>query len=253
MSELFEKYRKAREEKNSLLCVGLDPSPQEVNEDAMADWCLDKVERTGDYAIAFKPNSQYVLFTLKKAELRNLNRKIRLKGCISILDHKLSDIGSTNEAALYHIHDMGYDALTASPFPGNIKETTDLCHRNKLGVFFLTLMSNSQAEWIQKQSLYEGMPLYQKIADEVRAGGADGLVIGTTGHVSAEDIVAARQHAGSGVIFLCPGIGAQGGDMEKIIKNAGQNTLVNVGRAIFSDVSPKKKAGEYRDMINRYR
>lgn len=253
MSELFEKYRKAREEKSSLLCVGLDPSPQEVNEDAMGDWCQDIVERTGDYAVAFKPNSQYVLFTLKKSELRNLNRKIRLKGCISILDHKLSDIGSTNEAAFYHIRDMGYDALTVSPFPGNIKESTDLAHRNKLGVFFLTLMSNSQAEWIQKKSVYDGMPLYHKIADEVKASGADGLVIGTTGHVSAEDIRAARDHAGSGPIFLCPGIGAQGGDVEKIVKNSGPNTLINIGRGIFKDASPKKKAEEYRDMINRYR
>ena len=211
------------------------------------------MERTSASAVAYKTNTQFILFHLGIPELKELNRKIHKAGCISILDHKLSDIGSSNEAAIYRIKEAGFDAFTASPFPGNIKETTEHAHREGLGVIFLALMSNSQAVWIQKDTMYNSRPLYQKIAEEVKNNGADGLVIGTTGSVTTQDILMTRQLAGSNTLFLCPGIGAQGGDMEKAVRNAGQNVLINVGRSILGDVSPKKKAEEYRVEMNKYR
>jgi len=58
------------------------------------------------------------------------------------LDHKLGDIGSTNESALFWISDMGFDAFTFSPFAGNIETTVDTAHKRDLGVIVLTLMSN---------------------------------------------------------------------------------------------------------------
>jgi orotidine-5'-phosphate decarboxylase len=253
MTELLVKYKKGRDEKNSVLCIGLDPSPEEVKEEDILNYCVDIVEKTSDYAAAYKPNSQFLLFPLTVKDLRLLNKRIRLAGCISILDHKLSDIGSTNEVAIHYIKEAGFDALTVSPFPGNIAETVAYAHRKEIGVFVLTLMSNSQAVLIQKEALINGQPLYQRIASEVGISGADGLVIGTTGHVTGEDIRITRELAGSNALFLCPGIGAQGGDLEKIMKNAGKNVLINVGRTIIGDASPKKKAEEYRDMINRYR
>jgi orotidine 5'-phosphate decarboxylase subfamily 2 len=250
MSEFASKLNLARKDKNSLLCIGLDPAPAQNN---MLEYCRGIVEDTSDYAAAYKPNSQFVLFNLKVGELKKLTKEIREAGCVSILDHKLSDIGSSNESAIYHIKECGFDALTASPFPGNIKETTDLSHKNKLGVFFLTLMSNPEAEWIQKQTLWEGLPLYQKIADEIRTNKADGLVVGTTGHIKGEDIAGAREHAGKDAVFLCPGIGAQGGDIKKIISYAGENILINVGRTIINDKDPEKKAREYNELINKNR
>ena len=253
MSDFVRKYWKVREEKNSVLCVGLDPSPDEVAGENVLNYCLGMVERTADYVLAYKPNSQFILFTLKTKELQELNMKIHKHKALSILDHKLSDIGSSNEAAAYHIRAAGFDALTASPFPGNVKETTDICHRNGLGVMFLALMSNSQAVWMQKEATYRGRPLYQKIAREAHEAGADGLVIGATGHVTEADIRTARELAGSTTIFLCPGIGAQGGDIEKVMRSAGQNVIINVGRAILTDPSPGKKAKEYRDLMNKYR
>lgn len=253
MFDFLENYKEKREKKNSVLCIGLDPAPQQVEGKEVLNYCLDMVERTGEYAIAYKTNTQYILFHLGINDLKELNKKISKAGCISILDHKLSDIGSSNEAAIYRIKEAGFEAFTASPFPGNIKETTDHAHRGGLAVIFLTLMSNTQAVWIQKEAMINSRPLYQKIAEEVKNNGADGLVIGTTGHITSQDMLMTRKLAGSNAIFLCPGIGAQGGDMEKAVKNAGQNVLINVGRSILGDVSPKKKAEEYRDLINKYR
>jgi len=136
MTDFLEKYRKARDEKNSVLCIGLDPSPSEVREEEVLQYCLEIVEKTSDYAAAFKPNSQFVLFSLRVRELRELTREIRSHDCISILDHKLSDIGFSNDAAIQNIRASGFDAFTASPYPGNIKETSDLAHREKLGAVF---------------------------------------------------------------------------------------------------------------------
>lgn len=253
MTDFLEKYRNVRDEKNSVLCIGLDPLPSEVNEEETLHYCLDLVEKTSDYAAAFKPNSQFLLFNLRVRELRELTGEIRNHGCISILDHKLSDIGSSNDAAIQQISASGFDAFTASPYPGNIKETSDLAHREKLGAIILGLMSNSQAAWVQKDATLGSKPLYQKIAEEVRTSNADGLVMGTTGHVTAEDIRTARVLAGSNALFLCPGIGAQGGDVQKAMDNTGPNVLLNIGRAITRDPSQRKRAEEYMKMMNRYR
>ncbi|MEA3255700.1 MAG: hypothetical protein U9Q22_07700, partial [Candidatus Altiarchaeota archaeon] len=116
-----------------------------------------------------------------------------------------------------------------------------------------TLMSNPEAVWIQKETLFRDKPLYQKIAGEVKSSGADGLVIGTTDHVTEQDIREVRGLSGEDVVFLCPGVGAQGGDVEKILGNAGDNVLINVGRMIINDKEPEVKAKEFRDLINGFR
>jgi orotidine 5'-phosphate decarboxylase subfamily 2 len=253
MTDFLEKYRKIRDEKKSVLCIGLDPSPSEIREEETLHYCLEIIEKTSDYAAAYKPNSQFILFNMRVRELRELTREIRGHGCISILDHKLSDIGSSNDAAIHYIHASGFDAFTASPYPGNIKETAESAHRQSLGVLMLGLMSNSQATWVQKDAILGNKPLYQKIAEEVRLSGADGLVMGTTGHVTADDIRTARVLAGNNTLFLCPGIGAQGGEIQKAMDNAGPNVLLNVGRAITGDPSPRKKAEDYAKEMNKYR
>lgn len=69
--------------------------------------------------------------------LRELTKKIHEEGVLAILDHKLSDIGSTNESALFWISDMGFNAFTFSPFAGNIQTTVDTAHNRDLGVIVL--------------------------------------------------------------------------------------------------------------------
>ena len=54
-------------------------------------------------------------------------------------------------------------------------------------------------------------------------------------------------------MFLIPGIGAQKGDAEKVIKTAGKNILINVGRAIIYSESPAEKAEQYNTRFNEIR
>jgi len=249
MSEFLQKYLKAREEKNSTLCIGLDPAlPGLRKENTMPDnnvmsFCLDIIEKTSPHACAFKLNSQYILFNLNMEQLQELNQKIHGSGSISILDHKLSDIGSSNLAAIHSASKAGFDAITFSPFAGNIKEAINQCHSNGLGIFVLTLMSNPEAR-IQKEFVLSGTPIYQWIATEAKD--ADGLVVGLTNNATETEIRKIREIAGKDKILLCPGLGAQGGSADKLPEG---NSLVNVGRDIIYSKDPAKKASEFGQQL----
>lgn len=254
-------YKQIRYEKNSILCIGLDPYPENLPQETLSEnpgeatlnFCLKIIEETFQYACAYKLNTQFLLFTLDFKQLRELNKTIHEKGCISILDHKLGDIGSSNKSAIYWIKKSGFDAFTFSPFAGNIREATLEAHKNNLGILVLTLMSNPESVWIQKESEWKGIPLFKEIAELARDSRSDGIVVGATGNVGSWDIQELREIVGKDTVFLCPGVGTQGGNAEFIITAAGENTIINVGRAIIYDANPAKKAREYKETFNNYR
>ncbi len=255
-----EKYLKARSEKKSILCVGLDPALKEQREqdimpekygDDILGFCLDIIDATAKHACAFKINSQYVLFKLTLNELMLMNQVIRDKGCISILDHKLGDINESNKSAFYWIKRAGFDALTYTPYPGNLREAADEAHQHDLGLFVIALMSNPQAEWIQKNAPDDQPPLYERIAREAGRSKADGVVVGSTEHVKNLDLRRIKAASSDETIFLCPGVGKQQGSIDKLFNVLGDNLLVNVGRAIIYDQHPGDKADEYKRLFER--
>ena len=262
----LEKYQNAREEKRSILCIGLDPATSELRKEnviperyqqkeigeGILNFCLDIMEETANYASCVKVNSQYVLFLLGVKELKKLTDKAHNLGMVAILDHKLGDISDSNLPAFFWAKEAGFDALTFSPFAGNIEEATLRAHQFNLGIFVLTLMSNPEAVWLQKEGFYDKKPLYQEIARKVNQAKADGLVVGATGQVSGEDLRVIRKISGPDSIFLCPGVGFQGGDLKKLILATGKNLLINVGRAIIYTQNPGEKAHEFSEKINRY-
>ena len=87
---------------DSLLCVGLDPHPADLDEatpQAVADFCLRLINATADLAAAFKPNAAF--FEAFGAEgIRVLTEVIAAvpEGIPVILDAKRGDIASTAEA-----------------------------------------------------------------------------------------------------------------------------------------------------------
>lgn len=263
MSDFVDTVTRLVKLKKSVLCVGLDcalPRQRESNtisakyleagdeNEARLQFCLDMVEKVKDYAIAGKPNQQYVLgFT--KEQHRKLTEAIRRNQMVSILDYKLNDIGDTVESGIFHLAECGYDAITFNPLPGNLCEAVKLAHgpARKLrgygmGIIVLTLMSNPEAKKYMQESTMGGKPLYIAIAEEVRECEADGCVVGATGHVTEENVGQIRSIVGNGVVFLVPGVGTQKGDPEKIIRAGGKNILINVGRDIIYSGNPREKA-----------
>jgi orotidine-5'-phosphate decarboxylase len=268
----LEKYQKAKSEKDSILCVGLDPLPKSVADDigeryyipneffkgstieeGVFSFCLKIIDDVKDYCSAIKPNTQHLLFTLSKDKIKEINKIIHSEGLISILDHKLGDIGSTNLSALYWIKELGFDALTFSPFAGNIEHTVQAAHNRDLGLIVLTLMSNPESIMIQKNANYQNMPIFKQIATEIKLSNADGCVIGSTGHITSNDIKNVRGIVGEDRLFLCPGVGSQGGDASNIIKYGGKNVLINVGRSIIYSSNPKQETNKFNKIFNNIR
>ncbi len=267
MSDFVDAVARLARSKRSVLCVGLDcalPRQRGSNiiparylqagdeNEARLQFCLDIVDKVKDYAVAGKPNQQYVLgFT--KEQHRTLTEAIRRSQMVSILDYKLNDIGDTVESGIFHLAECGYDAITFNPLPGNLCEALKLAHGAtrklrgySMGIIVLTLMSNPEARKYMQEATLGGKPLYVAIAEEVRECEADGCVVGATGHVTEENIGAIRSIVGSGVVFLVPGVGTQRGDPEKIIRAGGRNILINVGRDIIYSDDPGEVAKECR-------
>ena len=269
MTRFIERYLRFSEKKDSILCVGLDPAlprqrsqntiprkyVKETDEDqARLVFCLDMIDQTGDLCCAYKPNQQYI-WGFTKNQHRKLTTAIHGADAICLLDYKLSDIGTTTESALFHIHECGYDAITFNPLLGNLQTIVNIAHKHKpqIGIITLTLTSNPEAIRYQKEATIAGKPMYLAIAEEVKKCGADGCVVGATGHVTEADITTARAKAGEDKLFLIPGIGAQEGDAEKIIKTAGKNILINVGRAIIYSENPAERADQYNETFKKRR
>jgi orotidine-5'-phosphate decarboxylase len=265
MSDFVDRVRNLTRLKKSVLCVGLDcalPGQRIKNtipskylqlgdeNEARLQFCLDIVDQVKDYAVAGKPNQQYILGFTKKQQ-RKLTDTIRQNQMVSILDYKLNDIADTIESGIFHLAECGYDAITFNPLPGNLCEAVKLAHEStrklrgySMGIIVLTLMSNPEATKYMKKAIVGDKPLYVAIAEEVKACRADGCVVGATGHVTEENVLQIRSIVGNSVLFLVPGVGTQKGDPEKIIRAGGLNILINVGRDIIYSDNPKKKAKE---------
>jgi len=269
VSKFIEKISQSMDEKRSILCIGLDPAlPEQRSQniipsryirkyrtsEAKLHFCLDIIEQTKNSSAAFKPNQQYVMDFSTKQHQR-MTRAIRKAGAISILDYKLNDIGDTIESALFYIYKWGYDATTFNPFLGNLERTVQIAHSYtpSMGLIVLTLTSNIEAVRYQKEANIADKPLFLSVAEDVKRFGADGCVIGATGHVTIEDITAIREIVGNKKLLLIPGIGTQKGDPEKVIRNGGNKILINVSRSIIYSETPSKMAEEYCFMFNKMR
>lgn len=265
MMSFLNRYIRLRKEKESVLCVGIDPALPRQREkktipvkyvkdndenEARLNFGLDIIEMVKDYTVAIKPNQQY-LFGFTKKQHRKLVDSIRKHDMLSILDYKLNDISDTVESAIFHISESGYDAITFNPLPGNLQKVVQLAHNSKkvrgyeLGIIVLTLMSNPKAVSFMKKAMIGQLPLFKFISEQVRDCAADGCVVGATGHVTENNIKTIRRIVGPDKVFLIPGVGTQKGDVGKVLKSAGKNILINVGRDIIYSVNPARRAKEH--------
>jgi orotidine 5'-phosphate decarboxylase subfamily 2 len=265
-STFVDEYIRVKEEKKSILCVGLDPALPDQRRtdvikkqypgdaaDVIMQFCMETIDAVAENCMAVKLNSQYVMFALSNNKLEALNQHIHSFGLLSILDHKLGDIGSSNDSALYWSKKCGFDAITFSPFAGNIREATEMAHHRELGILVLDLMSNPEAEGFHKKTRFNETPLFLRIADDSKHANVDAVVVGATDHVREVDIQKIRRTIGEDMIMFFPGIGSQGGDVKKIFTNAGRNIMINVGRNIIYSPNPAHAAEEYNKKLQPHK
>ena len=267
-----EQLAAAWQRNNSLLCVGLDPDPARLPASltgtggAIFSFCRAIVDATADLVCAFKPQIAY--FAAHNDGEAQLQRLVaHLNGAHPdvpvILDANRGDIGSTaQQYACEAFERFGADAVTLNPYMG--RDSADpFLQYNDRGCVFLCHTSNPGARDFQ-ELLVDGAPLYQHIArtiaGEWNADGNCALVVGAT---FPEELAVIRGIVGD-MPLLIPGVGAQGGDVEAVVKNGktadGTGLMVNSSRGIlyasrgegYAEAAADA-AKTLRDEINRYR
>ncbi len=251
---------------NSLLCVGLDPHPQDVAsspDKGVREFCFRLVEATSDLAAAFKPNIAF----FEALGPDGISVLQDVLGVIPddipvILDAKRGDISSTAKAYAQAAFDiLGVDAITLNPYLG-YDSIHPFIEDPDRGAFLLCKTSNPGAKDIQdiRVKEYQGeildIPLYIHIAHLVNTWNKNdnlGLVVGAT---KPESLAAVRE-AAPGSWILSPGIGAQGGDLRLALQSGqrsdGLGILIPISRSISRSQNPRDAALEFRDLINRER
>lgn len=246
----IEKYYRLSREKDSFLCVGLDPATASMRErfivpkplveefgasKGIKKFCIDIIEAVSPFSPIIKPNVQFLAYPLSFRDLCEIVDKIHEGDCLALLDAKLSDIGSSNQAALYWINEIGFDAVTFNPFQG-YKDGTDVIYewadRFDKGVFALCRMSNPGTHDYQSM-VVNREPLYIRLARDAFERGANGFVVGCTATHELEEV---RRIIGEERLILSPGMGPQGGDPAVAIKSGanknGEGLIISSSRTI---------------------
>jgi orotidine-5'-phosphate decarboxylase len=273
----IEQLRARWHASNSLLCVGLDPDPAKLpdafvdDDDALFAFCRDIADATAEFACAFKPQIAYFAAHNKgEVALQRLIAHINATypDVPVILDAKRGDIGNTAEHyALEAFDRFGADAVTLNPYMGR-DSAEPFLQRNDRGCVFLCHTSNPGArdfqELVATDANGDAAPLYQHVARTIaRDWNGDGncaLVVGAT---FPEELKVIRKIVGD-MPLLIPGVGAQGGDVEAVVRNGktadGTGLMINSSRGIlyassgaaYADAAADA-ARALRDQINRYR
>jgi len=248
---------------DSLLCIGLDPHPSDLqadNAEAARDYCLRLIEATSDLALAFKPNAAFfeAFGPDGWGALQDVIRAVP-PGIPVVLDAKRGDIASTAEAyARSAFETLGAHAITLNPYLGYDSLQPFLADAER-GVFVLCKTSNPGSKDLQDLSLAggdAGLMLYEKVASlaqQWNTAGNLGLVVGAT---HPEAVARVRRQAPD-LWLLAPGVGAQGGDLAATLaaglRPDGLGLLLPVSRAVGRSANPRQAALDLLQAIRQYR
>jgi orotidine-5'-phosphate decarboxylase len=257
----------------SLVCVGLDSQidkiPEHLKKVSNPQFEFNKllIEATHDLVCTYKPNTAFYEANgtsgIEQLKLTIHYIKENYPEIPVILDAKRADIGNTNEGyAKFAFDYLRADAITVHPYLGKEALKPFLDRKDK-GIIVLCRTSNPGAGEFQDLE-NNGKHLYQTVAENVtnqwNYNGNCALVVGAT---YPEELKNVREMA-KNIPILIPGVGAQGGDVEKTVKAGvdenGLNAIINSSRGIIfasKDNDFAEKAREetvkLKDLINSFR
>ena len=263
---------------DKFVCVGLDSDLDKIPKAAEKGTVKETifsfnrqiVDATADLVCAYKPNIAFY----EGQGVEGISALIqtvayireRTSGVPVILDAKRAEIGNTNKGYVEAVfHTYGADAVTVHPYLGREALKPFLDEGDK-GIIVLCRTSNPGAGEFQDLKV-DGEPLYQIVAKRVARHWNENnncaLVVGAT---YPEELQRVREIVGDfgDIPILIPGIGKQGGDVEKTVKagkdSRGKGMIINSSRGIiFASDGPdfatvaRNKTIELSEMINQYR
>ena len=258
-----------------MLCLGLDPDPTALPAGFTADvrgierFAALVLEAAMPFAAAVKPNLAFfeAFGSAGIAALERLRATIPADVPV-IVDAKRGDIGSTaarQAVALFEA--LGADAVTVNPYLGE-EAIRPLLEQTDRFAYVLCRTSNPGAGEVQGLEVAADAalgapaePLWARIArraTEWGPGGTVGLVVGATAPIELQAV----RGIAPGLALLVPGVGAQGGDVEAVLRDGpatahpagsrpGGGLLVNVSRAIAGAAVEADPAGASSDPFER--
>ncbi|MGM0471247.1 MAG: orotidine-5'-phosphate decarboxylase [Bacillota bacterium] len=255
MAGFIDRLEEKIREKESFVCVGLDPRlnriPSQIKEDIVVKLGKTKeavgeiflefnrgiIDAIADYAPAVKPQiafyEQYGYHGIKAYQ--ETIKYAQEQGLLVIGDAKRNDIGSTAKAyADGHLgkvdfwdeSELGYgaDALTVNGYLGSdgIDPFLDSCNQHDRGIFVLVRTSNPSAGELQDLEV-DNEKIYEKMAQLVNQWGAktkdgDGFsAVGAVVGATYPKEAAQLRELMSDAYFLVPGYGAQGAGAQEVV------------------------------------
>ena len=243
--ELFENIKR----KKSFLCVGLDTDVNKIPEflfdqegelDPIFEFNKAIIDATADLCVAYKPNIAFYesLGVQGWDVLERTVEYIRSNypDQFIIADAKRGDIGNTS--AMYartFFGAMDFDSVTVAPYMGEDSVSPFLTYEGKW-VTLLALTSNKGAFDFQfMEDKESGERLFEKVLNVSKNWGNEDNMMYVVGATKAEMLSDIRKIIPNHFL-LVPGIGAQGGSLEEVVKygmNDQCGLLVNSSRAIL--------------------
>jgi len=233
----FMEMLHAKWDEGKFVCVGLDSDPTKipesvgkgtVSQEQIVEFNSRIIDATRDLVCAYKPNIAFYA-TYGIPGWHALRNTIDWVNQVApeipvILDAKRADIGNTNRGYVAEVFDvLGADAVTVNPYFG-AEALQPFLERKDKGIIVLCRTSNKGAGEFQDLTVLGQGPLYrvvaQHVASEWNKNGNCALVIGATYPAELAEV---RGIVGDGFPILIPGIGKQGGDLEKTV-NAGRDS-----------------------------
>ncbi len=249
------------------ICVGLDSDINKIplhlrsRENAILEFNKEIIDETYDIAGAFKIN---LAFYEKEGEkgFEDLSKTLELipNEVLVIGDAKRGDIGNTSKMYAQSLFEhFKLDSTTLSPYMGYDSLAPFIEYEENIN-FILALTSNPGSHDFEKLDLVSGNKVYQEVIKKVNDWNTSknlGIVFGAT---NLEELKLNIENFND-LFILLPGVGAQGGDLEGIVKTFknfnNNNYIINVSRSlIYADSSEnfgivcRKVLQDYNSIIN---
>lgn len=240
----LEKLTQQIQNKKSFLCVGLDIDLEKIpahllqEDDPIFAFAKAIIDATHDLCVAYKPNTAFFeaygvkgWMALEKI-INYLNENY--PDHFTIADAKRGDIGNTSTRyAKAFFEDLNFDSVTIAPYMGKDSVEPFLAFENKFAIL-LALTSNAGAYDFQTKTI-DGKPLYQEVLKTASQYENNDRLMYVVGATKAAYLADIRKIVPDSFL-LVPGVGAQGGSLEEVVKygkNDNVGLLVNSSRGII--------------------
>ena len=227
--------------KKSFLCVGLDTDLTKIPKHLLSEpdpvFAFNKaiIDATKDYCVSYKINTAF--FEAEGAKgWESMQRTFNYlpKDCFTIADAKRGDIGNTsNQYAKAFFETLNADSVTLAPYMGNDSLAPFFEYPGKWGIV-LALTSNPGSADYEQQKIGEEF-LFEKVLANTCKIGSDENLMFVVGATKPQEFTIIRKHAPKHFL-LVPGVGAQGGSLEEVVKYGkieDIGLLINASRSII--------------------